>query len=139
MTPTSTPMTHQDIKKIIKECQAQTKIEYPYKGSFFTPRFKSINHIEVGKSKIISNPITILIELGYVVYKDLRNWLHASIRALFPRRQKIVGKKLNSTLKGRITFAREESNSAIPIHHMSVEFWARRSSDQIRLEKQATT
>jgi hypothetical protein len=125
MTITPTPVTHQDIKKIIKECQAQTKIEYPYKGSFFTPRFKSINHIEVGRSKIISNPITILIELGYVLFKDLRNWINASIKALFPRRQQLVGKKLTSTLKGRITFAPEKSKVPPPIHHMRVEFWAR--------------
>lgn len=125
MNSSTFPMNHQDIKKIIQECQKQTKIEYPYKGSFFTPRFKSINHIEVGKSRIISNPITILIELAYVLYKDLRNLLHKWVDFLFPRNQQLVGKDFSSELKGRITFASSEGPEAIPIHHMRVEFWAK--------------
>ncbi|WP_296705203.1 lipoxygenase family protein [Algoriphagus sp.] len=117
-------MTHQEIKKIIKECREETKIEFTDKGSFFSPRFKSINHIEVGRSKIISSPITIILEFFYVVFKDLRNLFQKLQHFLFPRGEKCFGKNRNSTIKGRVTFAMKNGH-AKPIHHMNIEFWAR--------------
>jgi hypothetical protein len=117
-------MTHQEIKNIIRECREETKIEYPNQGGFFTPRFKSINHIEVGRSKIISNPVTILLEFCYVVFKDLRNFLAKLKKKLFPRKERLFGKNRNSLIKGKVTFAMK-NGIAKPIHHMMVEFWAK--------------
>lgn len=117
-------MTHQEIKKIIRECREETKIEYPNQGGFFTPRFKSINHIEVGKSKIISSPVTIILEFFYVLFMNCRNFLSKLKETLFPRREALVGKNRNSIIKGKVTFAMK-NGVASPIHHMMVEFWAR--------------
>lgn len=117
-------MTHQEIKKIIRECREKTKIEYPNQGGFFTPRFKSINHIEVGNSKIISSPVTIILEFFYVLFMKFRNFLSKLKEKLFPRRESLVGKNRNSLIKGKVTFAMK-NGVASPIHHMMVEFWAR--------------
>lgn len=117
-------MTHEEIKKIVEACRKETKIEFTDGGSFFSPRFKSINHIEVGKSKIISSPLTILIELGYLLFKKIRNTVNRLHDVLFPRREKIFGKNRGSVIVGRVTFA-QKNGVAKPIHHMRVELWAR--------------
>jgi hypothetical protein len=56
--------------EICKECQKQTGIKYEYRDGFFTPRLRSINHLEVGYSKIISNPFTIFLEW----FRDVSDW-----------------------------------------------------------------
>ena len=117
-------MKHEEIKKIIRECREKTKIEFVDNGGFFTPRFKSINHIEVGQSKIISNPITIILEFFYVLFIDIRDFFQRLKHSLFPRPNRIYGQKANSKIRGKVTFARR-NGVAKPIHHMRVEFWAR--------------
>lgn len=117
-------MTHQEIKKIIQECRAETKIEFPYQGGFFSPRFRSINHIEVGLSKVISSPVTILLEFFYVIFKAVRNQLHLLKKFLLPRKEKFYGKHTDSQIKGRVTFPLK-NGVAKPLHHMQVEFWAK--------------
>ncbi|GAA4466410.1 hypothetical protein GCM10023189_48420 [Nibrella saemangeumensis] len=111
-------------EKICQECYEKTKIGYRYGGGFFTPRLKSINHLEVGRSKIISNPFLILAEWLYVQYKAIRDWWQQLKKKLFPRRDKIYGHHMDSQLVGRITFAKR-GDLHVPIHNMRVEFWAR--------------
>ena len=93
---------------ICEECLRKTKIGYDDKGGFFTPHFRSINHVEVGYSKIISNPLTILIERLYVIYDKTKDWLAGIGPWLFPRRDKIYGKTMDSSLVGKITFAKKK-------------------------------
>ena len=109
---------------VCQECLRKTKIGYVDKGGFFTPHFRSINHVEVGYSKIISNPLTILIERLYVIYDKTKDWLASLGPLLFPRREKIYGKIMDSSLVGKITFAKK-TDIEVPIHHLTVEFWAR--------------
>lgn len=117
-------MTHQEIKKIITECRNETKIEFPNQRGFFTPRFKSINPIELGQSKVISSPLALLLEFFYSIFKDLRNELTKLNQFLFPRKESFFGNKRESIIRGRVTFAMK-NGIAKPIHHMSVEFWAK--------------
>ena len=109
---------------VCEECLKKTKIGYDDKGGFFTPHFRSINHVEVGYSKIISNPLTILIERLYVMYDKFKDWLAGLGPWLFPRREKIYGKCMDSSLVGKIIFA-NKGDIKIPIHHLNVEFWSR--------------
>jgi len=114
---------HQIIEKGIKE----TRIQYKYGDAFFTPKLKSINHMTVGDSKMIHNPITIILEFFYLEYKKIRNRWQKFKKRLFPRRDKIYGTKKDSQLVGRLTFeSRYDHNK--PIHNMYCEFWARRRS-----------
>ena len=59
-------------KTVCAECLKKTKIGYDDGGRFFMPHFKSINHVEVGYSKIITNPLTIFTEWQAVK----RNMVH---------------------------------------------------------------
>ncbi len=111
-------------EKICKECFEKTRIEYKYQDGFFGPKMKSINHLEVGRSKIISNPITIMLEFLYVIYKKIRDAYHRFIHWLFPRRDRIFGEHMNSRLVGNLKYAHRTELDQ-PIHHMRVEFWAR--------------
>ncbi len=122
--PNQGGLSHEEIKKIVRECREETKIEYPDGGNFFSPRFKSINNIEVGKSKIISSPLTISLEFIFSIYKYLRNQALRLKNYLFPRRHKIFGGKANSRLRGRVIFYAKRGEKK-PIHHIRLEFWAK--------------
>ena len=112
--------------QVCAECLKETHIEYKYRGGFFKPRLKGINYLEVGRSKIISNPITIFIEYLYIFYKKIRNAWRKFCKWLFPRRQTIKPqKKADSHIVGRVIFA-QRGTGQIPIHNLKVEFWARR-------------
>jgi len=117
-------MENQDIDKIIAECKAKTKIVYSNKGGFFSPRLRSINHLEVGQSKIISNPFTIFLELLYLFYKRQRTRYERLMLRLFPRHEKIVGTVKDSYLTGKLTF-KSKYEPRTPIVHMKISLWAR--------------
>ena len=70
----SAPTDEASIREIIEKCKRETRIEYRYGDGFFKPRMRGINHLELGRSKIISSPITILIEWLYVEWKRVRNF-----------------------------------------------------------------
>lgn len=111
-------------KQVCEECLKKTKIGFAYKGGFFKPGLKGINHLEVGRSAIISNPITILLERLYFWYSkivDFFKWLN---KKLFPRRNKIYGTVMDSSLVGNISFAKRE-DERVPIHHLTLQFWSR--------------
>lgn len=117
-------MTREEIKKIIAECREQTKILYTDKGRFFNPRLKSINHLEVGNSKIVNSWINILIEYIYDRYMKVKMALKAWWKRLTPRRDVIVGTQKDSTVIGRITFGKRQ-DLFVSIHNKRVELWAR--------------
>ncbi|MEI6276741.1 MAG: lipoxygenase family protein [Prolixibacteraceae bacterium] len=117
-------MKHEEIKEIIRDCSNKTRIRYGYKGSFFTPKLKSINHLEVGHSKIISSPVTIFLEFLYWLKNKIRDFFQQLRQKLFPRPERIYGKKYENSITGKLLFAKK-ADRARPIHHIRIEFWAR--------------
>jgi hypothetical protein len=108
----------------IKECIKKTHISYRHHDGFFTPRLRRINHLEVGYSKIISNPITILLERLYVYIKRIRRWMHDWNHRSFPRRPKIHVGRIDSYLTGRVVH-QGRHDVKDPVHNIRIEFWAR--------------
>lgn len=123
-TEATASMDEQAIREIIDKCKRETRIEYEYGGSFFKPRLKGINHLEVGRSKIISNPITILLEWVLAKWIGLRNRFRKWLTHLFPRRDKLWCNRVDSHLVGRTIFSGNRGKGA-PIHHLHLEFWGR--------------
>ncbi len=119
-----TEISFEEAKSVCEECLKKTKIGYVYKGGFFKPHLRGINHLEVGGSSIISNPITILLERLYIFYTRLKGLIALLGKKLFPRRNKIYGTVMDSCLVGSISFAQKE-DERIPIHHICLEFWSR--------------
>src|SRR5436190_10742326 len=96
-----------DAQHVCEECLKKTRIGYDDDGSFFTPHLRSINYLEVGRSAIISNPITILLEKLYVWYARFLAFLKMLAAKLFPRRNKIYGTVMDSSIVGNISFAKK--------------------------------
>jgi hypothetical protein len=115
-------MDQQTAEQVCKECEEKTRIEYKYRDGFFTPKLKGINYLEVGRSEIIRNPITIIIEYLYHVYKKIRDAIKRLKKFLFPRRDKIYCNHIDSSLVGTIV---HDTTENIPIHNLPVEFWGR--------------
>lgn len=111
-------------KQVCDECLKKTKIGYSGKSGFFKPRLRGINHLEVGKSAIISNPITIILEFLYLLYAGFLKSIKKLKSKLFPKRSKIYGTITDSSLVGRISFAKK-SDELNPIHNLYLEFWSR--------------
>jgi len=119
-----TEVPFNDAKHVCEECLKKTQIGYDDGGGFFKPHLRGINHLEVGTSSIISNPLTILIERLYVWYAGLLAFFKRLNAKLFPRRNKIYGTVMDSSIVGNISFAKKD-DERIPIHHLSLEFWSR--------------
>ncbi len=112
-------------REIIAKCKRETRIRYQSKGdTFFRPRLRGINYLQVGKSKIVDNPFTILVEWIY----DQVIWLRAALQRfsawLFPRRRRLPDGHRDSRLVGRIIFAGDRGGGP-PIHNLHLEFWGR--------------
>ena len=131
-------MQNQEIEKIVADCKAQSKISYSNKGGFFSPKLRSINHLEVGYSKIISNPFTILLEYLFLLYKRLRWRYQKFMHRLFPRHENIVGTAKDAYLIGKLTF-KSKADVREPIAHMKVSLWARNKLFQWRKLAQGFT
>jgi hypothetical protein len=124
MTP-ETPPTAASVREIIARCKRETSIRYTSKGNtFFSPTMRSINHLQVGKSKIISSPLTLLLERGYQLYRRLRAAWKRFTAWLFPRHPELPHGHMDSQLVGRIIFAGDRGHGP-PIHHLHLEFWGR--------------
>lgn len=121
---TQTPIDEKSVREIIDRCKRETRIEYKFGGNFFRPRMKGINHLEVGRSKIISSPITIAIEWLYLQWTRVRGFLKRLSARLFPRRDRLWCDRVDSHLVGKTIFAGERGHGA-PIHHLHLEFWGR--------------
>lgn len=111
-------------KSVCEECLRQTKIGYKRDGAFFRRDLKGINYLEVGRSAIISSPITIFIEWCYYQFRRIRDAWKRLMAKLFPRIEVCWGKRMDSALVGRITFA-QKADETVPIHHLPVAFWSR--------------
>lgn len=113
-----------DINSVCKECKKKTGIRYKYDGRFFKPKLVSINHLQLGNSKLLRNPIVLMIEWLLRKFRHLRNRLQAFSKWLFPRRSKLWCHRSDSQLIGSIRYAdRDELDK--PIHNLRVEFWGR--------------
>lgn len=111
-------------REIIDSCIRQTRIVYSRGNTFFRPRLRGINHLEVGRSKIISNPVTILIEWIYLLWTRLRDLLKVIMQHLFPRRNRLWCNRVDSHIVGRTIFAGDRGQGP-PIHNLHLELWAR--------------
>lgn len=116
--------TEKNPQEICIECHEKTRIGYQYNDGFFGPKLRSINHLEVGRSKIISSPITITLEFLYLVYEKVRDFFVRIWHSLFPRRPKIWGEHKNTRIVGTLRYA-HRNELDVPIHHLKIEFWAR--------------
>ncbi|MEJ6391954.1 lipoxygenase family protein [Gymnodinialimonas sp. 2305UL16-5] len=124
LTPGATSVDDATIREIVEKAKRETRIEYKDRGSFFTPRMRSINHLEVGRSKIITNPITIALEWAFEQWIAVKRRIKQVLADLFPRRDKIWCDRVDSHLVGRTIFGGDRGQGA-PIHHLHLEFWGR--------------
>ena len=122
--PVTTPEDPEHLREIIDSAKRETRIEYEYGGSFFKPRMKGINHLEVGRSKIIASPLTIMIEWLSLQYEHLRDAWDRFSASLWPRHPDIWCDRVDSHLVGRTVFAGNRGDGA-PIHHLHLEMWGR--------------
>ena len=73
MTVPQTATQPDSTREIIANCKRETRIRYESKGdTFFRPRLRGINYLQVGKSKIIDSPLTIMIEWIFDQFRRLR-------------------------------------------------------------------
>ncbi len=112
------------IESVCTECLKETKIVYKYKDSFFKPKLRGINHLEVGRSSVISSPWTIILEFIIMLGAKFNKALDRVEAWLFPRIEKTVPGVFDSEVVGRITFSKREDVHK-PIHSMTAELWAR--------------
>ena len=113
-----------NVDEILKKCFEETRIKYENKDGFFTKKLKGINYVEVGKSKIISNPIIIFVEYLYVIYKKIRAFFQRLLKTLFPRKDVIWGDQKDAYITGRVVF-KSRSSPRKPIVNMKVALWGR--------------
>lgn len=112
-------------REIIDKCRRETRIRYKSKGNtFFRPRLRGINYLQVGRSPIIDSPLTIMVEWMFEQFRRLRRaWEHFTAR-LFPRHPQLPAGHRDSRLVGRIIFAGDRGHGR-PIHSLHLEFWGR--------------
>jgi hypothetical protein len=111
--------------EIIAQCKRETRIRYKSKGdTFFRPRLRGINYLQVGKSKIIDSALTITIEWIFEQFRRLRGAWRRLTAWLFPRRPQLPAGHRDSRLVGRIIFAGDRGDGP-PIHNLHLEFWGR--------------
>ncbi len=113
------------LEEVFRECQESTKIVYNDLG-FFSPKLRNLNYLSIGRSRMASNPLTIVLELLYRFYIFIRNIITSIWQTIAPKNldAPVVEGVKDSHLVGQLVFAgREDENT--PIHHMKVIFWAR--------------
>jgi Lipoxygenase len=118
-------MQTENTRAIIDKCKQETRIRYESKGNtFFTPRMRGINYLQVGKSKIITSKIVLLAEWGYELVRRLRAWWRRLSEWLFSRHPELPTGHLDSRLVGRFIHEGDRGQGP-PIHHLALEFWGR--------------
>jgi len=115
--------THSD--DALKKCQREAEPHYNDLG-FFTPRLRSINYLSIGRSRIISSPITITLELLFRLYIRMRDFFKNLWMKLTPKHMDApnIGGRKNSHIIGQLVFAGKNDINK-PIHNIKVVFWAR--------------
>lgn len=117
--------TESDIEKVYKDAYKMTKIIYPKKIGWFSPKLKNLNHIKADRSGIRKNIFIRILDALIILYYKFKEWIKSLILAIYPRRNKLYGKAKDTYLSGKITFAKKQ-DSMIPIHNVQVNFWARK-------------
>lgn len=124
MPDSSSDITPEKKDAIIQKCKEETKIVYAYKSGFFGPKLKGINYLEVGHSKMVTNPITLFLEGVYYFYARTKRWFRRFNCVWFPRHHVISGTEKDAYLVGQLTF-RSKQDVRQPIQNMYVVLWAR--------------
>src|SRR5260370_38379907 len=101
MTVPGTAMQPESTREIIDKCKRESRIRYKSKGStFFRPRLRGINYLQVGKSKIIDSPLTIMIEWLFDQFRRLRSAWERFTAGLFPRRPELPAGHRDTRARG---------------------------------------
>jgi hypothetical protein len=117
-------MADKDPNKVCEDCIKETRTVYKYDGPFFEPGLHKINHLQLGYSPMMRNPLLLAAEWLYLQYTKLRNAWRGLLLRLFPRDSKCRSRHIDSHLTGRTCYAhREEFNE--PIRGLHTQFWAR--------------
>lgn len=123
--PGQDPLSVDYVLDVAKTCNKKVEIVYNDEG-FFTPHLRSINHLSIGRSAIISSWLTLTLELIYEFWIFLRTKVERFFQVISP-------KKLNSppdnaphdsTIVGKLVHAGHVDENA-PIRNMKVIFWTR--------------
>ncbi len=130
MTEQSTKQTDEALSvshvlEVAKACNEQVRIVYNDEG-FFTPHLRSINHLSIGRSAIISSWITIVIELLYRLYMFVRNHIQRLWQQISPKHLDSlpVDAPHDSVIVGSLVHAGRADENA-PIGNIRVIFWVR--------------
>jgi len=108
-----------------KKCQSETEPRYNDQV-FLPPRLRSISHLSIGRSRIISSPVTIMLELLYRLFMCVRDFFKKLWYRLSPKNidAPVIEGEIKSHIVGRIVFS-GKCDVNKPIHNMKVVFWAR--------------
>ena len=109
--------TDSDIEKVYEKAYKETKIIYPKKIGWLSPKLKNLNHIKAGRSGIRKNIFIRFIDALIILYYKFKEWIKSIILAIYPRRNKLYGKVKDAYLSGKVTFAKKQ-DSMIPIHNV---------------------
>ena len=127
-----------DYHAIILEAVKKTRIVYDFNTGFFSPRFKSLNNLTTGNSKMIIKRLSIIADILYDLAIIIKIAIKKFIKGLFPKKDIIYGSKKDSSLVGTITFG-SKKDFYKPIHNIYCEFWIRRWNGRWRKFGEAFT
>lgn len=110
---------------IAEECNKKVEIVYNDEG-FFTPHLRSINHLSIGRSAIISSAPTLILELIYQGWIWVRGCLKLIENFISPKRLNSPSDSApsDSTIIGSLVHAGHADENR-PIRNMRVIFWTR--------------
>lgn len=117
--------TEKDIEEVYKKAYTETKIIYPKRSRWFSPKLKNLNHVHPEKAQVVISFLVLVAKLLLAVYHWGRDKLRNLIKTIYPRKDVITGTKKDANVSGKITFAKKE-DSATPIHNVHVELWAQK-------------
>jgi len=116
----------EQIAEVCQECIQRTKISHNPKRSFFHPRLKNLNRIEIHRSKTHGGIFQRFALHCVEFYEGLVRLSHKAHRFIFPRRNKIYGQPSpHHLVTGHLTFGRRKEDADSPVFNMHVELWAR--------------
>ncbi|SMD42835.1 Lipoxygenase [Aquiflexum balticum DSM 16537] len=115
-----------DMEQVCQECSKKTKISKGPTRSFWHPRLKNLNRIEIHKSRSHAGLLQRFSLFCIELYEDFLLLYHAMDRFIFPRRNKIYGQPSPyHQVTGHLTFGTRKKESDSPVFNMHIELWAR--------------
>lgn len=116
----------EDFEEVCRECSEKTKISYGPKRTFFHPRLKNFNRVEIHKSRTHGGIFQQFALFCIELYEATGRRYHAINRFVFPRRNKIYGKPSpHHVVTGYLTFGTKKKEADSPVFNMHLELWAR--------------